>query len=329
MEGNLMEEKLIQKEIFVLKCTSSKDLKKQISGIQNQRSQGSKYVNLVLPDADISVPPFHVEESNLKDLQVHLSNSAVEVLGVPLEDVEMDYQVLNTLSNSLTGIFACISKAKLMEYINVLDESKLICLKVTASILDYLEKLYSKYKLEDQHFCFMNFSNNREASMAVVNAKSFELVRRFPFENASQLKLEVIRSLRSACAKSRRKTFDKIYCFGYLEEKEQLDQLFKKSFEISAEWVSIDDDSSYPLAGSSAFSINLAKKYSFSSSILKKVHRTAQVVLLLCLFLVGSLGYKIIRKQNIISNLKASYKEADYNYALSLKRQWEETNERQ
>ena len=138
------------------------------------------------------------------------------------DELEFDFQITKSDKDNIRGIYACISKKVLEDYLLVLDKENLNPVKVTEHFLTRIDSLYQQNILNGARICFLDFSAKNIVNLFISSNKECELLRKIPFENLDDAQTEIIQSLRSASAKSWPKHYDGIYYAGGFKGTEKI-----------------------------------------------------------------------------------------------------------
>jgi len=309
-----------EQKVLYVNTVSPVALKVQLSQMTKSEKDGDIY--LCLEDTNVLVRSFQFENIALSEVEGQLQGQVVELLGLPLEDIVFDFQVLHTVPGYLNGIFLCLSKKLLEEYIAVLDQSRVVAAKITAGVIKSLERFLGTYDVKLKRFCFLDFSAEHLVNIAIFNQSVCELIRNIPCDNMDHAKLELVQSLRSVCAKSHVKKFDSIYvCGEKTDENSELFSGLEQSFDTKLEWISFGDISQEKKSVKPFFSLNLASRYLVPLPLKRLVYQNTKYVLGGCACFIVLFGISIILRQHSIHTLRNSFSKADYAYAMVLQEQ--------
>jgi len=218
---------------LILTTSSPEDLSKKISTTKGLEQYN--FVSIAIRGNDVHVCPFRLPKIPLKELTQKLEFEAVELLNLPLEEIEIDFQILDSSDETIKGIFICTSRKLLNEYMHVLKATKLAPIKITSHLIASIDAFLVKHSHNVQRYCFLEFSQDQKINLAVFNNCQCELLREITYENLDEAKQEIIQTLRSACANSKAKKYDHIYLTGALEHKEEIVRLIEDTFHITAQ----------------------------------------------------------------------------------------------
>src|SRR6185503_13998724 len=156
-------------------------------------------IALSLTDPKVYVYPFQMPKSPRKQLLEHLIDEAVELSSLHINDIELDFQVFGSKEGIIEGVFVCIPKKLLEEYIAVCDKAGLIPIHFTAQLLRAVGALHAKHKGSKEHFVALDFLKDR-VSVALFCNEHCDFMRQIKFESIEEVRGDIIQSLRSASA---------------------------------------------------------------------------------------------------------------------------------
>lgn len=310
-------------EPFYFETVSPEDLKNGILQLSGTTLFPGSYVCLSVRNSDFIVRSFQYNNISREMLKGRLQAEAVETLGLPLGDIAFDFQILHMGLDFINGIFVCCPKGLLEEYLSILDEAKLIPVRITSGTVMSLEKFFMSREVDDKRFCLLDFQGEKVISVAVFHGGICELIRKIPFDSVSQATSEIVYSLRSTSAKSHVKQFEEIYAIAAGEQWNDLLDELKSSFDAKPQQISLPEWTKGRGPAKTFFDMNLAKGKLLSLTARKTICQATTGLLAGCVSMAIILGAQIIYKQRSIHSLKSSYTRADYDYALNLKRQIE------
>ena len=313
----------MKENILPLEASSPEELNAKINVLsKNAKAMAARFVALAVSGPQILVRPFDLANVPLKEVKNRLKFDAVELLSLPAEEIEFDFQILNSTPDKISGVFACSPKKLLRSYLLVLDKARLIPLKATTHILATLDALFQKHKeASNQRLCLLDFSQPNVIKLAVFHHLQCELLREISYETRGEAEMEVMQSLRSACARSSVKQLDHVYFCGEVAGKEELIAQVERDFNIKIEHEPFLDSKTVLCSENNFFSLNVMRNYSLSLSERKQILMVINVILLLCLLGFIGLTLKVKQAEKFISDLKSSYTAADLDYARRLERQ--------
>ncbi|GAH45559.1 unnamed protein product, partial [marine sediment metagenome] len=163
------------KDIIGLEVTSPQDLGEKLCSVIESRENLPSYAALGICDEKFMVDMFHVNDIELKDLRAHLKGICAEFLCLAEDDIEMDYQVLKSSEDSISGIYMCLPKTILNAYFDVCTEAGIIPVKITSSLLMSMESLSEDREEKHERISFIEFSNGKLIYLSVFQNKACEL----------------------------------------------------------------------------------------------------------------------------------------------------------
>ena len=311
----------MKKTLLALQASSPEELNACLPNILKNNKSRLRYITLSITGPRVLVRSFDFENLAIKEIKNRLKFEAVELLSLPVEEIEFDFQILNSTREKTSGVFICLPKNLLKSYIHVLDKANLIPIKITAHILAMMDAFFQKHKTNNGRFCLLDFSESNKIKLAVFNNRQYELLREISYENLDEAKVEVMQSLRSACAKSHVKQLDYVYFSGDLTGKEELMTQVEGDFNTKIEREPSLDIGTALCCRNNFFSLNLIRNYFFSLPERKQILAVMDLILFLCLLGCIDLTYKVKQTEILISDLSSSYTPVDLEYAKQLKKQ--------
>jgi len=217
--------------LLVLEVCSPQDLDAVLLEC-DRKKENVQYVTLILDDTRLLLRPFEYKRISRKKLHEKLIIEVVESLGLPLEDVEIGYQVLAEDKKRTAGLLWGMSRKALNEYMSVIDKYALVPLEITAYAVSRLNGFEQSEGPKAERSLLIDFSRSGNAMIAVWDQGHCPLLRILPIKNFHQLEIEVSRSIRSARAMEREKVIDRVLIQGESEHREKLIESMKEKFEI-------------------------------------------------------------------------------------------------
>jgi len=294
---------------------------KLTADIKNPKVMSAKFAVLAISGPHVLAQPFEFTDISIKDLKNRLRSQAVELLLLPADDVELDFQIFSSSNEKINGVFICLPKKLLQQYIAVLNKTKLVLLKVTAQILAVSGSFLLQQKIAEERFCLMDFSKPNTICLSIFNNRQCELLREISYETFAEASLEVIRTLRSSCAKSIAKQFAQIYSLGDLSHAGELISQIKSDFNISVLTGNATDVTTALSTDNSYFSLNLMRNYVVSLSGRKKFHMVMRLVVFICVVINIGLTMRMKMNAKSLEAISASYTAAELEHARRLENQ--------
>ncbi|MCK5082570.1 MAG: hypothetical protein KAR31_06650 [Candidatus Omnitrophica bacterium] len=306
-----------EEHIWALEASSPEELNASLIA-SRQEGAGARSVSLSVRGPKVMVRPFHLENVSLKDVGHHLLGEAVELMSVTSDEIEFDFHVTKSDEQKVNGIYTCISKKVLDDYLLVLDKENLNPVKITEHFLMHIESLYQQNMLNGARICFLDFSAKNVVNLFVSSSRECELLRKIPFEDLEEAQSEIVQSLRSASAKTWPKHYDGIYYTGDFQGKDKMMEELKKHFHTDVEEFSALDTKAALCSNNAYYDLNLLKNHIFSSLQRRYIHVGVNVVLALCLLNMMVSGIRIMMKGKAINEIRSSYEASEYQYAVDL-----------
>ncbi len=310
----------MKNSLLAFAASSAEELENKITTSLKENPSKSRLTTLAIGGPQVLICPFNLEKMSSKELLAHLRSEAVGMLSLPLDQIVMDYQILSGEDETVAGIYTCLPKSSLDGYLAVLNNAKLIPVKITTYFLATIDSFFRQHETKNERFCLIDFSKETNINLAIFMDHQCELIRQIPYDDDNEAKNEVIQSLRSACSKSRNKQFDNIYFYGHLTNKENLILEIEKVFNTKTTRYHSMDVSSLTTQDN-FFTINLLKEHAFSLQERRLIFLAVHAVLLIVLLVNIGLGIKLFEINKNITDIKSSYNDSEYSYALSLQEQ--------
>lgn len=309
----------MKEKIFALTVSSPEELKANKSVLLEYGKDNSAFVVLGIDGPQLLVRPFYLTNVRYGEIENHLQQEVVDLLSLPAADINFDFQFLSKKDNKTFGIFICLPKKALQEYISILDNTKLTALKVTASSLAAIDSFFEHRKGNHERFCLLGFLKQQRINLTVFNNRECELLREIPYGELQEAAEEIARSLKSLGGST--KAIERIYFYGETSQKEELVKDVARQFGIGAEEVNFIDLKKGLCSSKSYFSLNLLRHYSFALSRRYQILTLINIFLFLCLPVLLFLSFKIYSQEKMIQDFKSSFSRADYEYAKTLEQE--------
>ncbi len=308
---------------LMLTVSSAEEL---IQGLDEARrraaAEKSYLVSVALQDANALVHSFSFKDVTAKDLKTKLMFEAVSLLSVPASEIELDYQIFHEEGGCTSGLFVCMAKRPLNEYLRAIQKSKGIPFKITSHILVRMDSFLAHYPHSAERLCFIDFCEGPVAHLAMFFQNKCELLREVHCEHIDDVVNEVIQSLRSVCGKSAEKKIGHICCAGKLDDKTELITKMEDYFKLKVERLSPAEAAASLSEPERFFHLNLLKEQVLSpkerDGILKGLNTAVIAAAVICLLLSLQLVNVIIQSGKV----RGSYNQKDYERALQLQQQF-------
>ena len=293
------------KNNILIVARTPQQLEQELARKSQSEILAGKNIILVLDDKRCCVRTFAGPQLSAREIEQYLSTESMELLNLTASEIIVDFQVTTQADGKIQGIFACIPRAALAEYMPIWQQYDLAVLSIVPGPLARLEVLQAKGELSVRRLVFVDFSIDHEFDILILNGDHVELLRRCPFENESQALQEVDRSLKSVCSQSSQKTLEKVYVAGQTSRKRLALRETEKHFETKIEQVG-----SSLLEGvgsgfsSRLFSINLARRTYLQPKTKQLIRRGLNAALAVCLVVVAGFGIQVIYNHLVITYWK-------------------------
>ena len=302
--------------MLTFEASSPDELKKFLSEQPGSVSSSPRLAALAISGPQVLVRVFQFGSVPSKELKRRLLHEAVELLSLPVSDIELMYQILGSADGEINGVYVCLPRKLLHRYLWVLYRAKFVPAHITAASAVYLASFFKDPQL-DGRVCFLNFSNKKMICLAIFLQRKCELFREIPYENWAEATTEILQSLRSVCAKSSVKQFDRIYLVGADPYQEDLGEQIKYDFNAAVEHRPAVDLEQV-LKETDLAGLNLAQNYIFPLNERIQILRILHLVIAVLLCAGIGLGVKIKMSDQLMNSVKNSYQPAEYQYAVEL-----------
>jgi len=308
-----------REQLHTVQISTPEELASALPDIRNNGAV-THFVSLAVNNSEISVCPFHLDGVNKKEIKNRLINEAVDLLSLPADAIELDYQVFDSSQEQTRGVYVSYPKKLLQDYLLTVDRSGCILVKIVPSILAGIDSFLDQYKEQQGRLCLFDFSEGNMVYFAVFSNGQCDFLREIPFESDDEVEHEVIQSLRCACSISSIKKFDHIYFSGNVPKK---DEIFKRVKKLYCENVTHGYFTNVEASlrrKDNLFALNLINKKTFSLKERKVIQQILLGGLALCLLIAMVLAINIFIKGGKIEQLESKNTASNYNYALDLQR---------
>jgi len=325
LNQNISDDDILQMEV-----SSPHALKNLIADRLAQKQGTGKFINLIFNDAKFFVRAFQFKDTPVRQAHDLIQYESVELVGMPMEEVAFDYQVLEASAKTVNGVLMCMDKNLLEQYFTVADEAGLAILSISGYPLVSMNAFFQQKGLdrENKHLCILDFSKEEKLYITVFDGRQCALIRILPFHNIRQIMAEIIQSFRSVCAQSSNKKFDQIYVCGNVLDGPHagIKEHLERAFDTPIEFIGDMDMTAVASSQKKLFTMNLAKNYSLSLPSRRILLAGANIVLAAALLLSCVLGLRILIRGVGIGKAAAAFSQEQYKQARGLKQQVDSKN---
>jgi len=305
--------------LLVIEVSSPEELEAKLLRFSKEKTQPpSRYVHLVVNGQQVLSYPFYFENADFPEVEHRLMLEAVELLSMPAEEIELDFQVFNYTSSGIRGVYSCMPKKTLEDYFSLLYKAKKVPLRVTPRILLTFDSFFKQYSPKENSFCFFDFSKDNTIQLAAVNEGYCYLLREILYEDSEEAKQEIIQSLRCASSKSNAKQFERLYLSGALADKKDIVSQIAKEFGAPIESFKSPNILDSKNQEGFFFKLNLVRNYFFATEQRKKIFKVIDLAIVVCLGVSILLGATTIRSGMLIKRINSSFSASDYQYAKEI-----------
>jgi hypothetical protein len=312
----------VKNDILVLEATSPEELEQNLSAILEEKGIHNSLALLSISGPQVMVRQFELPQLSLHDLKNNLRLEAVELLNLTPNEVEIDYQIIESQDDKIKGIFAAAPRKLLEEYLSILMKVKLIPVTITANILTIVDAFLSRINTQSESFYLLDFATKNTINLAVFDKGHCELIRKISYENTDEAKQEILQSLRYACGRSTCKQPDEVYFSGDLSDKDGLISDLKTEINSKAEQIDLAVGTKESNLSKSYFKINLIKKYAFPLPLRNKISHAFNFAIGISLIIFVIMAIKILKTDSLLKSItkdiNSSIKKTNYDYIKSL-----------
>ncbi len=312
----------MNENILSLTVSSVEELDRHLSRLRSIERRKINYLVLTLNSPDVITQSFSFHNLPMRKLKDQIQMEAIELLNLPANQLVFDFQIFQASKETVSGIFTCVAKERLLQFSNTAQKYKMSLVLTTTYLLSTLNSFLIQQKNSEGRFALLDFSKDNSLHLAVVHGRQFELLRKVSFDNTNEIQKEIYMSLRSASAKSKVKEFDAIYFYGDIPEKEKLVAEIEGMFQtkgIIDEKRNVENDL---ISKENVFSINLMRNFCMTLEERKRAFLTTHFFLGLCLLGNVFLGFKVHEQSRIIQSLRT---EPDQSYDIAQNQDAKET----
>jgi hypothetical protein len=241
------------------------------------------HVVLVIDDARIVLCPFEFKASGWlrwSALRAHMVNEAAEILS--LKDpkaVAVDFQIFDRVQDRLCGAFLCCPREVLESYLDVVNKAGLLIDGFTIPSLARIDRALAGTKGDMERSAYLNLAAER-IDLAIFLDGKCELLRVIPFDNNNEAVGEVIRSLKSVCAKSQKKDCRGLHVSGDIEKGRSVVEMASQALGMEITMIAEGDGLENEQAAR-YFRLNLARQYVLSRQIRRKIYWLMDIAIVL------------------------------------------------
>jgi len=305
----------MKNKILNLEAASVEKFKQSLTTLSNIRGS---YANLSISGSKVMVRQFDMPNLPLKELQSSLALEAAELLSLHPEEIVLDYQVLDSGTDAVKGVFLACPKQLLEDYLLELSQAKLIPVEVSAVILKVADSFLSKTNFETKSFYLINFGSTHLIDLAVFQDGRCELLRDIACEDMGEAKKEIENSLRYASSKTGNKMPEKVFFTGELANKQELISRLVADFGFNAEQLDLKEQAPEIKGQKKYFTLNLIKNHSLSVAIRRKISFTLNLLIAIAVLISATAIIKVARTEKLIKDLNSAVKSSDYDYVQKL-----------
>ena len=322
MKNRLREQLLKDVDAQVLEAASPQHLKSLLKSQAGQRGR-KRFVRLVVNDPKLLTKTFHLTDVPLRKVREAIQYEAVELLGLPIDEVEFDFQILHSAGKTVDGVFICADKKTLERYFTIADQAGIVLLEIVGYTIAGVNAVFQNQAINAGRISILDFSKEGELYISIFNDLQCELLRALPNYRPQQVRTEIVQSLRCVCGQSHHKDFDHIYLIGkvFPEDQEALTAELNSSLGIPTDRTTALDTFSLNSSGKKIMNLNLAKNYSLSLPSRRLSFAAANALIGIGMIIAVIFGMQKIMLFQKVAAERATLTEADYQAALALQKE--------
>jgi len=312
-----LEPEAILTPVIALTVSSSDELKAMLYSLKSEKRLKSRYVAVALREDKVLSRIFNFQRCSAEEIKNNIISEAVDLLSLPSEEIEIDYQIFHSDKEKIQGVFICAPKELIKKYLDVLDNIRLISLKLTDALLIGIDAFLLKNNRLKEEVCLLDLTHQNRVYCSVIQGKQCKFLREIKYEASHEAKRAVIQTLQGIGATSAIKKIDQIHVVGDFLDK---NMLIAEISKISSATIHTDifNPNISLTSWKTFFSLNLLRNH-----VLSLRGRNMVIVgtyLLIFSLLLKSIFLSIdIRSKEITLNiLKSSYDLSEYAYAKGL-----------
>ena len=309
----------MENPILNLQCASLEELDKALATPAEQKFPGGHPAVLSLYGPQILVRQFDLPLLSSREINNALKLEVAEVFSLLPEEIEMDYQILDSSKGKTRGVFMGVPKKLFSDYISRFNKIKITVEKITANTFSRINFFLHENKIKNEYFCIIDFFKEGIVNLVVIDKGVCVLLREIHYENLNDVGEEIMYSLKYAVSKSTFKKFDGAYALGDFLNKGDLISNLEK--ELNTGIKKYNYNTNVQLNNNSPdlfFNINLLKKYIFPLKLQKRLFKATNVILFVSVLLFLITAAKTIKQSTAIKRVSSSYNTDDYKSAKTL-----------
>jgi hypothetical protein len=296
------------------------DMKKQ-HGLRKQDR-----VVLVIDDARIVLCPFEFKASGWlrwSALSARMVAEAAEMLSLEdPKDVSVDFQIFDRVQDRVCGAFLCCPRSVLESYIVVVNKAGLLIDGFTIPSLVNIDRAFAGIKSLTQRSAYLNFTAER-IDRAIFLDDKCELLRVIPFDNNDEAVGEVVRSLKSVCAKSQNKECSGLFVSGDIEKGRPLVNAAAQAMGVEVSMVKQGEGVENEQAAR-YFRLNLVRQYVFTRKMRRKIYWAMDIAIaILVAVMLHGVHANFVHRSNI-KKTRNSFDQAQLEQARQLEKKLSE-----
>ena len=168
--------------ILTLEASSPKELQNILAAKFSATKPASRSINLIINGPQVLTRLFQFEPVSDKELKRRLLHEAVELLSLPVSEIDLNFQILNFSPTKISGIYVCIPKKIIKNYLWVLFQAKLYPVQIIPYAAACLNSFLKESQSGQEKKCFLNFMKEKIIYLVILSRKDCEWIREIPYE---------------------------------------------------------------------------------------------------------------------------------------------------
>lgn len=309
----------MEEQLLTLEASSPEELQTVIATLSGRNKRKCVYCALAIGDPEFLIYPFNFRNKAFPEIKKQITHEIAEIFSLPQSAIEYDFQIFVQEEIYLSGVCAAFPKKRLHEYLKILDDSKLVPVRIvpySSAIIDYY---FYQHKDPIGSFAVIDFSKKYLISLAAFKNDQCRLIRQIPYEFLHDVTSEIIDSLKNACVLSGIDHYDQIRFVGTIDDKMDIIHDIESNVQAKSERdQSIDIVTALSLEDH-YFDLNLARRYVFSDLERIQAVNIMKILMVIFIIFIFSLAIKLLVQIKELEELNASYTLTHYDYAKNLK----------
>jgi hypothetical protein len=282
---------------------SPDDLYRQLTEMAPKEQLKGRQCYLALVDHEAIIRSFDIKVSQKINFRTQLGIDAMEFLSLPVNDIELDYEILEQDDSQIKGTYICMNRHRLGEYNYTLSKFGIYPLQVIPYAL-VVANYFLSQDLGDKQYILVDCFKPSWAVFGVFMKSRCIMVRLIHYESLEELRTEINASVLSACSKSPLKECSGLYVYGNYDKKEELLASYRSKFGDQIFSQEPIDLNKIFFVKNPVYILDLFKNEILSYQDYRKVFFYLNMACLVLLGIAGLMVFSIILQQNLIHQLE-------------------------